>query len=106
MPDIPKGAKKPADHKAPEIQDDRFTFERDGKTYTSQPIGEILTPGFVRRNRRNGEIDVTFTLIETLFADEAGAMDAIDEMSWAEFNALGEALTDEMQKKVGANTGE
>lgn len=88
MTDIPKGAKVPGDHKAKakDEQADAFSFEHDGETYTFKPTYDVLTPGFLRANRRREEIDAFFTMVEAL-ADE-DTLDVIDHMSRDEFKAL------------------
>lgn len=94
MPDIPANAKKPTDRKAKsEGVGDRFSFERDGVTYTFKPTYDVLTPGFLRKNRRRDDIDAFFTMVEALVDDyddegESATLDAIDTMSRSEFSIL------------------
>lgn len=88
MPDIPDGAKKPSDRKS-KAQDatDAFSFEHDGETYTFKPTFDILTPGFLRKNRRREEVDAFFTMVEALVVDDE-QLDVIDNMSRDEFQQL------------------
>ena len=78
-----------------------FTFSHRGVDHEFQrPISAVLTPGFVRANRRRSEIDLLFTIIEAVAGDAALA--AIDEMTPEEFHALGTRLN----KEMGATPGE
>ena len=88
MPDIPDGAKKPTDRKS-KVQDapDAFSFEHDGETYTFKPTFDVLTPGFLRKNRRREEVDAFFTMVEALVVDDE-QLDVIDNMSRDEFQQL------------------
>lgn len=96
MPDIPQGAKSPSDRKAKKSKDapDRFSFEHDGETYTFKPTYDVLTPGFLRANRRRSEIDAFFTMVEGLIddydkkSDKSATLDVIDNMSRDEFKAV------------------
>ena len=106
MPKIPEGAKVPQDHKKKtSITDDCFTFEHGGEKFTSQPLREVLTPKYLRHNRRREETDFFFTLIEDLFEGDEEATSAIDDMSWREMNAVQAELMRSM-KAAGASLGE
>lgn len=105
---VPDGVKQPTDRKpkADEASEAAFQFTHDGKTFTSPPLIDILSPGFVRRNRDKEEMDFYFTMVEALFADQPEAIAAIDTMSWDEFNIISESLVEQMRTKVGATPGE
>lgn len=95
MPTAPKNAKQPSDHQ-PKKGDavERFSFEHDGETYTFKPTHSVVTPGFLRKNRRRDEIDAFFTMVEELvddydeLEDKSPTLDVIDHMDRAEFNQL------------------
>ena len=88
MPEIPENAKKPADRK-PKKKDapEAFTFEHDGEQYTFKPTYDVLTPGWLRKNRRRDETDAFFTMVEALVQDDE-TLDVIDNMTRSEFRAL------------------
>ena len=88
---MPKTPKTPAA--------EAFSFDHDGTTYTFRPTLEVLTPGFIRRNRHN-DADAAFTLLESLADEEA--LEVIDNMTFKE-NA---ALMVEFQKHIEAVMGE
>lgn len=103
---IPAGAKKPEDHKSKSTPKDEFTFEHDGVTYTSRALRDVLSPGFIRQNRRREDMDFYFTLLEELFDGDTVALAALDAMSWREFNAVSEQLEALMRDGLGAALGE
>lgn len=92
MSNVPDNVKKPADKKAKKAeaeQDAAFSFEHEGDTYTLKPTWEVLTPGWLRANRRRDEIDSFFTMIETLAPDDDGkTLEVIDNMDRDEFQKL------------------
>ena len=104
MPKIPEGAKKPADHKT--ADEDRFSFSHGGKTHTARPYLEVLTPKWLRANRRRDEVDFAFTLLEALFEGDKAAMAALDSMDWTAFNATANDVMADMQDRVGVSLGE
>lgn len=78
-----------------------FTFEHDGKTYEFEKgFEEVRSPRWLRANRRRDELDLAFTILETIAGDEA--LDAIDSMNEDEFMALAKRLN----KEMGASLGE
>lgn len=81
----------PADRK-PAREEQHFSFEIDGETYTFPvPVSKVTSPGFIRRNRHRDELDLGFTVFETLAGDtDEGkrCLEAIDDMSPAEFNTM------------------
>lgn len=78
-----------------------FTFEHDGKTYTFEKgFEEVRSPRWLRANRRRDELDLAFTILETIAGDEA--LEAIDSMSEDEFTDLAKRLN----KEMGASLGE
>lgn len=103
---IPAGAKKPEDHKKSADNKDHFEFTHEGKTHTSRPLRDVLSPGFIRQNRRREDMDFYFTLLEELFDGDAVALAALDAMSWREFNAVSEQLEALMRDGLGAALGE
>jgi|SRR5690348_13023477 len=104
MPKIPEGAKRPDDHKT--AQGDRFSFTHAGETHTARPYLDVLTPKWLRANRRRDETDFAFTLLEALFEGDEGAMDALDSMSWPKFNETAGAVMADMKAKVEVSLGE
>lgn len=93
MADIPANAKRPSDRKSKDV-DDRFSFTHDGETYTLKPTYEVLTPGFIRKNRRRDEVDAFFTMLEELvddydrLEDRSATLEAVDGMSRGQFAIL------------------
>ena len=100
--------KEPQDHKSKAVAvEGDFTFEHEGVTFTStRPLGEVLSPGFIRRHRRLPEIDLYFTMLEELFAGNKAAIGVIDGMDWPSLGALTKQLERHMQSTVGASLGE
>lgn len=81
-----------------------FSFEHDGETHTFQPTYDVLTPGFLRENRRRDEIDAFFTMVEALVPEgQEGRdmLDLIDNMSRQEFRALMEDFYAYMEADPG-----
>jgi len=104
MPKIPEGAKRPTDHQS--ADSDRYTFTHKGKTFTARPYLDVLTPGWLRANRRRDETDFAFTLLEALFEGDKAAIAALDSMDWTEFNATAGAVLDDMRNHVEVSLGE
>lgn len=95
MSTAPKNVKQPSDRQAKKGKaSERFSFEHDGETYTFKPTYEVVTPGFLRANRRRDEIDSFFTMVEGLvddydeLTDRSATLDAIDHMDRDEFHQL------------------
>ena len=92
MSNVPDNVKKPADKKDKKAEAEQvaaFSFEYEGDTYTLKPTWEVLTPGWLRANRRRDEIDSFFTMIETLAPDDDGVtLGVIDNMDRDEFQTL------------------
>jgi len=63
-----------------------FTFTHDGVEYTLRPTYDVLTPGFLRKNRNRSDMDAFFTMLEELA--DAETLDVIDNMSRTEFHEL------------------
>lgn len=82
----PENAKKPADRKPKSENVDCFTFTHDGVEHTLRPTYDVLTPGFMRANRRRDDLDAFFTILEALA--DADTLDVIDNMTRAEFKDL------------------
>lgn len=105
MPAPTTARKQPTDRKPPATKTrpdaDTIEFSHDGETYTSNSITDVITPGWIRQNRRREEIDLYMTLLEDSFADVPGAMDAYDKLSWDESQALVKDLLDMMETTVG-----
>lgn len=94
-PRTPQDRKKPSsDGTGPFV----FTFR--GKDYTTAPISEVVTPGFLRANRRRDQVDQVFTLFEALLS-EKDLEATIDVMTREEFNAVGDELRDFMETSLG-----
>ena len=104
MPEIPENAKKPADRKKKKDDDSEvaFSFTAGGETYTLKPTYDVVTPGFLRANRRREEVDAFFTMLEALAPDE-DTLDAVDNMSRSEFQQL---MKDFYRHLEVASTGE
>jgi hypothetical protein len=97
--------KQPQDHKSKAGSDEqRFSFTHDGKTYRFKPTAEILTPGFLRANRRRTPVDFEFTCFEALADDEA--LEAIDSMTRTEFNHLSRRFREHYQEYSQVSVGE
>lgn len=81
-------ARKPQDHKK-KTKDpgEFFELKHRGEIYTFKSV-ELMTPGFLRKNRKLDQVDQMFTAFELLCDDETLAV--IDEMSKKEFNKLNE----------------
>lgn len=81
--------KQPQDRK-PKASDadssEAFTFEHDGESYTLKPTLEYITPGFLRKVRKQNDLDAFFTILETLADDEQ--LEAIDSMTHSEFQQM------------------
>ena len=91
----------PQDHQKKKTPtSDVFSFEHDGATYEFAPVYDVLTPGFLRANRRRDETDQMFTMFEAL-ADE-DTLAVIDVMSRDEF----QKLTKDFFKFLEMNPGE
>ncbi len=106
MPTVPEGAKKPTDRKKKDEGvefDPVFSFDHDGTEYTFDArTDSVLTPGFIRRNRNN-QNEFTFGLMESLASDET--LDVIDNMSHAEFQALGVRFGEHVEVVIGGSPG-
>jgi hypothetical protein len=98
--------KKPQDHKSKADSDDgsRFSFTHNGKKYTFKPTAEILTPRYLRANRRRTPVDFEFTLFEELADEET--LEAIDSMTRSQFNQLSRDFRDHYQAYSGVSAGE
>lgn len=85
----------PADHKTAR-EEQHFSFDADGKTYTfPEPVSKVTAPGFIRRNRHRDELDLGFTVFETLAGDSdegAACLEAIDTMTPDEFTEMVDAF--------------
>lgn len=80
-------------------EDDVFTFEWNGKTYTLPKFGN-WPMGLFRRVRKLDDADATFTILETVASPEVLAV--IDEMTPDEF---GKVMSD-WQAHAGVTLGE
>lgn len=104
MAEIPEGAKRPTDRKSKtEDVPDRFSFEHDGETYTLKRTLDVLTPGFLRKNRRRDDFDIFFTMVEALIDDydksgESATLDVVDNMPRREFSELQESFNEYLEK--------
>lgn len=81
-----------------------FSFEHDEQTHTFQPTYDVLTPGFLRENRRRDEVDAFFTMVEALVPEgKEGAemLDVIDNMSRGDFRKLMEDFYAYMEADPG-----
>ncbi len=86
---------------------DAFSFEHDGQTYTFKPTYDVLTPGFLRKNRRRSEIDAFFTMVEELVddydkkTDKSATLDVIDNLDRPQFKALMEEFYEYLEVSQG-----
>lgn len=95
MPEIPDNAKRPSDRKAKQAEaGERFSFTHKGEEYVFKPTYEVLTPGWLRKNRRRDEMDAFFTMVEALVddyddaTDESPTLEVIDGMTRGQFQIL------------------
>lgn len=104
MANTPANAKKPADHQEPSEQA-RFSFDHDGTTYTfGRPTAEVITPGWLRRNRKTDELDATYTAIEMLADDSI--LNVLDNMGFKEHFEVQNAFGEHVQEVMGVSLGE
>jgi len=81
--------KKPQDHLSKDEKtgpDLPFTFEHGGKEFSLTPPSEVMTGGFIRKNRHLSTGNQFWLLIEALSDEESLA--AIDEMTQPELKAF------------------
>lgn len=119
MPD----PRTPQDHKSKSKKKvdapERFSFEHDGETYTFPSATlDVLTPGFIRKNRRRDETDYFMTIVEALCGQDPDAkdrglskeqidegediLDVIDGLPWKAH----QRIQQELQDHIGASLGE
>ena len=69
---IPAGVKVPQDRKPKDddASSGSFQFTHKGQAFTSPPLINTLSPGFLRRNRDKADVDFYFTILESLFDDQ------------------------------------
>ena len=108
MTNIPDGAKRPDDHQKPDddLETVTFNFTHKGKTFQSKPFVDVISPGWLRSNRRRDETDFMFTLLEALFKGQPKALGALDDMDWKTFNATAKEMLSDMESKAGVTLGE
>ena len=106
MPTVPATAKQPTDRKqaGEGVEfDPVFSFEHGGATYTfDRPTEEVLTPGFLRKNRHD-ETELIFGLFEALASAEV--LEVIDNMSHPDFQAVSVRFIEHQQLVLGGSTG-
>jgi hypothetical protein len=97
--------KKPEDHKKSKAELEFFAFEYDGETYTfEKSLSALSKPGFIRKNRHKDEMDILFTIFETIAGDEALAV--IDDMEQDEFEKFAGEFSEAVEAYQGASLGE
>lgn len=105
MPTTPAGAKKPTDRKpkaTASVDDDTVTLTIGGVEFTSRPLHDVFSPKWLRLNRRRGEIDAGYTMVEDAFEGVRGFLDAWDGLSFQEqADCIGE-----LQAAMEASLGE
>lgn len=75
--------------------DGNFSFTRNGKKYTfEKSFSVVRTPRWLQENRRRDELDLAFTILETIAGDEA--LEAILDMTESEFQTFSKRLGKEM----------
>lgn len=72
-------------------------------TITADELADVLTPGFVRRNRRQSQEEISFLLIEDLERDEL--LDLLDN-SWRDYKAFSEEFSEYVNEYMGLSMGE
>lgn len=113
MTQVPVNARQPQDRKpkaaanaagAAELAEAVFTFEHEGKSYRfTGPTAALLTPGFVRRNRKN-EAEAMFSIMEEL--TDQPTLAVIDNMTWEQNAAFLQALSAHVQDVMQVSLGE
>ena len=87
---------------------DTFVMTIDGTDYTSLPLTSVFTPRWARANRRRGELDAGYTMVEDAFEGVRGFLDAWDTLSWGEqADAIGElqaAMETSLGELLGSST--
>lgn len=109
MANVPANAKKPSDHQTKQVAlddvPDVFSFTHDGTEYKfDRPTGEVITPGWLRRNRKTDDTDAQYSAIEQLASDDV--LDVIDNMGWDEHRRMQTAFTEHVQATMGVTLGE
>jgi hypothetical protein len=98
--------KQPSDRKpkADKVKaTDYFSFQLDGETYTMpNKTNDIITFGFIRKNRRRDEIDYVMTCIEALSDGDDDILDKLDAMS----NRDNKRFVEDFLAHLGASLGE
>lgn len=96
--------KQPSDRKpkADKVKaSEYFSFELDGEEYTmAHKTNDIITFGFIRKNRRRDELDYVLTCIEALSDDTI--LDVLDKMS----NKDTQKFQEDFLAHLGASLGE
>lgn len=73
------------------MQNDFYTFEHDGQTYTfERPFAVVRSPRWLRANRRRDELDLAFTILEEIAGD--AVLDVIDSMSEEDFASFAKGV--------------
>jgi hypothetical protein len=81
--------------------DPTFSFDLDGETYTfDKPTSDVITTGWLRKNRHRNEEDQFFTAIEGLASEDV--LEVIDDLEPKEFRRLYK----EFFEHLGADRGE
>lgn len=78
-----------------------FTFQQGDESFTfEKSLDDVITPAWLRANRRRDELDLVFTIIEDCAGEDALA--AFDRLTKPEF----EQLSKDLNKALGASLGE
>ena len=75
----------------------------DELTVTAEELGDVLTPGFVRRHRQKPQEEISFLLIEELERDEL--LEILDN-SWPDYKAFSESFAEYVNEFMGLSMGE
>lgn len=80
----------PQDHQRPkaETANQPFEFTHDGESFTLPPA-DAIKAGMIRRFRKQGDLDMAFSILEEIADGEA--IEALDKMTLHEFNEVLEA---------------
>lgn len=94
--------KQPQDRKSKAKKEPaRFTFQANGKTYEfAKDTDDVITPGWLRKNRHLSPEDQFFTLVELLTDEDT--LDELDGLSQKDFRRL----QTEFYEHLGADRGE
>lgn len=80
---------------------DSFVMTIGGVDYTSLSLSSVFTPRWLRLNRRRGDLDGSYTMVEDAFEGVDGFLDAWDALSFDEQAEQIAALQQSMEATLG-----